>query len=168
VTIQSWPDTAAFGILNGEPAMTLIPNLLATGILAIAAALAVGIWSVQYAGRRHGGLVLIGLSVLLLLVGGGFGPPLVGIILGIAATRLDASHQPQGRAMNAWGRLWPWFMASGVAGFLALLPGTILLGEVFGIENEALVYTFSAFAFGGLVLALLTAHAHDRLAHLAA
>lgn len=62
VVLQSWPDTASFAILNGEPAMTMIPNPLAPGTVAVAAALAVGVWSV-YAGRRRGGLVLVALSV---------------------------------------------------------------------------------------------------------
>ena len=42
--------------------MTMIPNPLAPGTVAVAAALAVGVWSV-YAGRRRGGLVLVALSV---------------------------------------------------------------------------------------------------------
>ena len=34
VMIESWPDSEVFDILSGEPAMTLVPNLLLTGILA--------------------------------------------------------------------------------------------------------------------------------------
>ena len=34
--ILSWPGSEAFRILAGEPAMTIVPNLLATGIVAIA------------------------------------------------------------------------------------------------------------------------------------
>jgi hypothetical protein len=33
--IQSWPGSGPFDGLNGEPAMTVVPNLLATGVLAI-------------------------------------------------------------------------------------------------------------------------------------
>jgi hypothetical protein len=32
--IESWPDSAPFEIVGGEPAMTIVPNLLLTGILA--------------------------------------------------------------------------------------------------------------------------------------
>jgi hypothetical protein len=35
VTILSWPELEFFSILTGEPAMTLVPNLLVTGVLAI-------------------------------------------------------------------------------------------------------------------------------------
>ena len=143
--------------------MTLIPDLLVTGILAIAAALAVGVWSVVSAGRRYGGLVLIILSVLLLVVGGGFGPPLIGVILGLAATRPAApARRTTGRVQHLLGRLWPWFTVAGVAGFLGLMPGTVLLYELFDVESEGLVYTFAAVAFGGLVIALAAAGSRDR------
>ncbi len=95
LAIESWPDVKAFEILGGEPALTVIPNLLVSGVLAVIVALTLGIWSVMFVERRYGGLVLISLSVLLLLVGGGFGPVLMGIILGIAATRIGAA--PAGR-----------------------------------------------------------------------
>jgi hypothetical protein len=39
--------------------------------------------------RPGGGLVLILLSVVLLLVGGGLGPPLLGMILGVAGVAND-------------------------------------------------------------------------------
>jgi len=71
--IESWRDVYAFDQLGGEPALTIIPNLLITGIMAIGVSVAIAVWSVWFADRRHGGLVLIGLSIVLLLVGGGFG-----------------------------------------------------------------------------------------------
>ena len=71
LVIASWPDASALEILSGEPAMTVVPNLLVTGVLAVAVGLLLVVWSVGFAGRRHGGWVLIGVSTLLLLVGGG-------------------------------------------------------------------------------------------------
>ena len=38
--IESWPDSKAFEILGGEPALTVIPNLLVTGIAAVIVAVA--------------------------------------------------------------------------------------------------------------------------------
>ncbi|MBE0477245.1 MAG: hypothetical protein IBX62_09130 [Coriobacteriia bacterium] len=40
VVFPSWPGSAFFAILNGEPAMSLVQNYLLTGILAIVASLA--------------------------------------------------------------------------------------------------------------------------------
>lgn len=90
VMILSWPESELFRILTGEPAMTFVPNLLLTGLLAIVVSLVFLVWTTAFVGREHGGLVLIVLSVVMLLVGGGFGPPILGVIVGIAATRIDA------------------------------------------------------------------------------
>ncbi|HEU4915277.1 MAG TPA: hypothetical protein VFV13_01770, partial [Acidimicrobiia bacterium] len=46
-------------------------------------ALALGAWAVWFIDRPQGGLVLIRLSLLPAVVGGGFGPPLIGIIAGV-------------------------------------------------------------------------------------
>ncbi len=90
IMIESWPDLAFFEIVSGEPAMTIVPNLLLTGILAISVSLIICVWAIRFVQRSYGGLILILLSIILLLVGGGFGPPLLGIILGIAALGINA------------------------------------------------------------------------------
>ena len=46
--IASWPDAALFRILAGEPAMTLVPNLLVTGVLASVVSLVLLIWAVAF------------------------------------------------------------------------------------------------------------------------
>jgi len=162
--IESWPDSKAFEILGGEPAMTVIPNLLVTGIAAVIVAVAVVVWSVRFVDRRHGGLVLILLCVLLLLVGGGFGPPLIGVIAGFGATRIGAAPRRRpGRVSQAVGRVWPWVLAAAVLGYLSLLPGTILLDQLLGVDNPGLVPALSAFSFAGLILALAAARAEDHV-----
>ncbi len=163
LAIESWPDAKAFAILAGEPAMTVIPNLLVTGVLAVIVALAFGIWSVRFVERRYGGLVLMAASVLLLLVGGGFAPPLMGIILGIAATRIGAvSRRPAGRVARAVGRVWPWALGAGVLGYLALFPGLVVLSLLSGASDPNLVLVLSAVSFAALLLAPVAARAHDR------
>ena len=54
------------------PAMTLIPNLFVSGIAAILVGLGLAIWAAFFVGRKRGGLILGALSILALLVGGGF------------------------------------------------------------------------------------------------
>ena len=39
VMILSWPDSGFFRILGGEPAMTVVPDLLVTGVLGVAGAI---------------------------------------------------------------------------------------------------------------------------------
>ncbi|WP_439658078.1 hypothetical protein ACSHWB_37640 [Lentzea sp. HUAS TT2] len=160
--IESWPDAAALEILGGEPALTVIPDLLVTGIAAVLVAVAVLVWSVWFAGRRHGGLVLILLSVLLLLVGGGFGPPLIGIVIGVAATRIGVPpRRGPGRVARAAGRAWPWLLGIAVLGYLSLLPGTVLLDLMLGVDDPGLVLGLSVLSFAGLVLALGAATAAE-------
>jgi hypothetical protein len=162
--IESWPDSKAFEILGGEPALTIIPNLLVTGIAAVIVALAVVVWSVRFVDRRHGGLVLVLLSVLLLPVGGGFGPPLIGIVVGFGAMRMGATPRRRpGRVAQAVGRVWAWALGAAVLGYLSLLPGTILLGQLLRVDNPVLVPTLTAFSFAGLILALGAARAEDHV-----
>jgi hypothetical protein len=162
--IASWPDSKAFEILGGEPALTVIPNLLVTGMVAVIVAGTVAIWSVGFVDRRHSGLVLILLCVLMLLVGGGFGPPLIGVIVGFGATRIGAAPDRRpGRVSQIVGRVWLWILAAAVLGYLSLLPGTILLGQLLGVNGPGLVYALSAFSFAGLILALAAARAADHV-----
>lgn len=107
--IESWPDTAAFEILSGEPAMTVVPSLL-------------------------------------------------------AARRATASTRGRpGPAHRSLARLWRSFTVIGIAGYLALMPGTVLLSMA-DIESETLVIVCSGLAFGGLLLAMPSALAADRSA----
>jgi hypothetical protein len=164
LAIESWPNAKAFEILAGEPAMTVIPNLLVTGVLAVLVALAVGVWSIALVERRHGGLVMIGLSVLLLFVGGGFAPPVIGIILGVAATRIGGvSRRAPGRGARALAPLWPWVLGTGVLGYLGLVPGVPILGWLFGVSDSNLVLGLTVVAFASLLVAPVAARAHDRL-----
>jgi hypothetical protein len=102
--IMSWPDAAALEILSGEPAMTVLPDLRVTGVLAVTVALAVMVWSIWFVAHRHGGLVLVGLSILLLLVGGGLAPPLMGIVLGLVAARIGTTPRRAPHASSARSR----------------------------------------------------------------
>ncbi len=52
--IQSWPDTSSFTPLNGEPTLTVVPDLMLTEILTIMAAAPFGIWAVVFAHRPRG------------------------------------------------------------------------------------------------------------------
>lgn len=85
IMIQAWPGLTQ---LAGEPAMTIIPNFLASGVLTIIFGLIVTVWAAAFVQRKNGGLVLILLSIVMLLVGGGLFPPAFGVIAGIIGTRI--------------------------------------------------------------------------------
>jgi hypothetical protein len=86
ITIEAWP---ALRVVVGEPAMTIVPNFLLTGILAIVVGIIVTIWAGKFIEHKRGGLILILLSIVMLLVGGGLIPPLFGIAAGVIAAVLN-------------------------------------------------------------------------------
>ena len=145
-----------------EPAMTILPNFLETGILAILLGLITMIWSAAYVQRKNGGGVLILLSIALLLLGGGIFPPLIGIIGGVVGTRIHApltwwrAHL-SGKPTYFLAKLWPWT----IIGFFSWLFGQLVIGALFPgfmLKNALLS---PLLILGLLILTVLTAFAHD-------
>lgn len=165
VVIRSWPDSAFFRILNGEPALTIFPNLLVAGLISILLSL-IFIWAALFVQRKNGGMILIMLSILMLLAGAGFGPPLLGIILGAAGTRLN-TPLAQWRALlpvslrRVLSKVWGWCIGLAVCVWLLLLPGIPILNYFAGVNSEGFVYTVIVTAFGLLLFSILTAFARD-------
>jgi len=96
-----------------EPAFTLIPNFLASGIFAMIVGFLVTIWAVAFVKRRYGALILLFLSILLFLVGGGSPPIFLGIIASAVATRINKplTWWHAHLSVNVRGflaKLWPW------------------------------------------------------------
>ncbi|WP_436925985.1 hypothetical protein [Halosimplex amylolyticum] len=168
LVIQSWPDAPAYAVLSGEPAMTLVPNMLLSGVLTVVVSVGLAVWSVGYVGTDRGGPVLIGLSVLLLLVGGGFGPPILGLVLGLAATRLDEGwpwfeEHVSGGIQRALAVGWRFLLALGVACWLALWPGLVLVNRRWTVDDPVLVGGLVALAFAAFFASLAAGFAADSL-----
>ena len=134
VFAASWELPFPFG---REPAMTLIPNFLATGIAAMLCSVAMIVWSTRYIRGKRGGVVLALLSVVLLLVGGGFGPISLLIVACIAASRMGKPLR-MSRALippvlcHALARLWLWLIAAS----LVWVPAEFAAGQVFHLQND--------------------------------
>jgi hypothetical protein len=95
-----------------EPALTILPNFLITGFLAVILGLMILAWSAVFMKRKNAGTILILLSVALLLFGGGLFPPLIGIVGGAAGTKINEpfiGKQPGG-ILHLGVRLWPWLL----------------------------------------------------------
>jgi hypothetical protein len=162
VMILSWPNSEVFDLLSGEPAMTVVPNLLVTGILAILVSIIFLVWATMLVQREHGGPVLILLSVVMLLVGGGFGPPILGAIVGAAATGINApsrwwrTHLSSG-SRRLLAKVWPWSYVACIIAWLSLLPGTVLLDLFFDVsDTESVVTGLSLCILSAFVLLLVT------------
>lgn len=164
--IQSWPYSDFFSILAGEPAMTVLPNMRVTGILAIFFSLVYLIWAVWFVQRKHGGLVLILLTVPMLLFGGGIFPPILGSIIGAAATRINvpltwwSRHFSNGLG-HVMGNLWPWLFGACLFSWLSMFPGVPVLYYFWGVENDGLIFTIIGCMFGFLITAGIAGFARD-------
>jgi len=90
IMIEAWSGLTS---LRGEPAMTIVPNFIVTGVLTIIFGLIVAAWAGAFVQRKNGGLVLILLSLVMLLVGGGLFPPVFGVAAGIIGTRIKQSSE---------------------------------------------------------------------------
>jgi len=151
-----------------EPAMTLIPNFLATGILAMTFGLLIMVWAAMLVQRKHGAVVLVLLSIVFLLVGGGFGPISLLITASIAAARIDKpliwwrSHL-RANLRRLLAKMWPWFLIAA----LLWVPFEFTLGYILGLKNDPkpslaslnLLLSYPLLVF--FTLTLITGFAHE-------
>jgi hypothetical protein len=152
-----------------EPAMTLVPNFLLTGILAMIFGLLIIIWAGMFVQKKHGAEVLFLLSIILLLVGGGFGPITLLITASVTATGIDRpliwwqSHLPP-NLKRILAKLWPWFFI----GALLYVPVEFTIGYIFDVKNDAKLNLPLSYPLVGLFLLTLIAgfaHAVQRQIH---
>jgi hypothetical protein len=156
------PPCAPEATWNGcEPAMTILPNFLITGILAALLGLAMIVWSAGFVQRKHGGWVLLLLSAALLLCGGGLFPPLIGAVGGAAGTRI---HRPlagkPGEVTRRVAKLWPWPLVI----LMAWLLGQFLVGYLFNDFLKGIMGVGLLLILALLPLSVYTAYAHDSVA----
>lgn len=71
-------------------------------------------------------------------------------------------HRPHRRSLLPLAPAWPWILAVGVVGYLALFPGAVLLYYFAGVANEGLMYTLMIISFAALILSLVAARAADQ------
>jgi hypothetical protein len=169
--IESIGAAQRFWVHGSEPAFTLISNFLVTGIMAMAVGLMVIIWSAAFIDRKYGALVLLCLSIIMFLVGGGFAPPVFAIVAILAAILMNKqfrwlrTHIPE-KLIFSLAKLWA----------IALIPFIILsvaeiITAIFGypllwfFPEDSIVdvlMTFGNVTFFGLgPIVLITALAHD-------
>jgi hypothetical protein len=145
-----------------EPAMTIIPSFLITGILAVFFGVLVLVWSALFLHRRRGGLVLILLSIPLLLFGGGLFPPLISVIAGALGTRINKPLGAEASRLSGWplrfqAALWPWTLVL----YVAWVFGQWIIGHFFNDWLLANGYLIIVMVLGTLVLSVTACYAHD-------
>jgi hypothetical protein len=141
-----------------EPAATVIPSFLVTGILATVIGLITIIWAAAFVQSKNGGIVLMLLSIALLLVGGGLFPPVIGIIAGVIGTKINAplTRQPGG-VLRFFAKLWPWPLVA----FFVWVFGQFVVGYFFNEFLQKSGFLSPLLIIGLLVLSILAGYAYD-------
>jgi len=167
ITINSWTEGPIATNMGGEPAMTLVPNLLVAGVLTILVSLAVLVWAAAFAQRKNGGWILIFLSIVMLLVGGGFAPPIIGVLAGVAGTGIKSpltwwrTHLPV-NVRRFLAKLWPWVFGACVINGVFLVVGSVILVYFFGMNNPDVFVNSFLFTIPSLLLTtIFTGVAYD-------
>jgi hypothetical protein len=140
-----------------EPAMTILPNFLMTGILSMLLGLATMIWAAAFLPRPRGAAVLMLLSIGLLLFGGGIFPPLIGIVGGVVGTKINTSLKREtGGFWRVLAKAWPWTI---ILLFVGLF-GQFVIGYFF---NDLLMEygAFLLFLPVLLLVSILSGYGHD-------
>jgi hypothetical protein len=128
--------------------------------------MAVIVWSAALAQRKNGGWALIALSIAMLPVGGGFGPPIIGILAGVAGTGIRSPLTGWRRRVavgvgHLLARLWPWVFGACAASAVFLVVGSVILVCCFGVNNPHLFSNTFYFVVLSLPLTILTGVAYD-------
>lgn len=142
-----------------EPAMSILPNFMITGILAVIFGLLIMAWSAFFVQRKNGGLILILLCIALLLFGGGFFPPLIGIIGGTAGMKINKpiEQKQAGGPRRVAANLWPWPLVI----LLVWLLGQFPVGYFFNDFLKSIMGLGILLILTMLPLSVYTAFIHD-------
>jgi hypothetical protein len=170
--ILSWPDSAFFEIMSGEPAMTIIPNYLVTGLLAISFSCVFLVMFMKSSLDRNTTMLLFALLILMLLTGGGFGPPILGILAVLIALKRNSSLKTWSKLPLSFhsvlSMLWPWSFGICLLGWLMLFPGAALIVFFTGMDNALLMIIPILIAFAFIPITLLLGFSRDILKRRAA
>lgn len=166
LAIDSWTTGPIAEHMGGEPGLTLLPTASSAGLATLGMSAAVVTWALLGTRRPHGGPVLAGLSLGMLLCGGGVGPPVIGMLAG-AIGRWGPARQPRRvrrlspdtrrRMARTWPVLFPVSLANGA--FLVL--GSLLLVHSIGFHAPKVFESSFYLSVVMLLAALWVAPAHD-------
>jgi hypothetical protein len=102
------------------------------------------------------------LCVPLLLFGGGFFPPLIGLIAGVLGTRINRPLNPEGSRLSGGllrflAVLWPWALAI----YVIWVFGQWVIGHFFNDWLLANGWLILVMVLGSLLLSAITAYPRD-------
>ncbi len=166
IVINSWTVGPIATNMGGDPGMTIVPNFLVTGILCLIASLAVIVWAVAFVQRKNGGWMLLFLTIVMLLVGGGFGPPMLGILASVAGIGIKEPSARRRARLSAdvrrfLAKLWPWVFGAYVINGAFLVIGHIILVFFFEMSNDQIFVNSLFLAVLAFPLTMVAGIAHE-------
>jgi len=154
---------------GNEPAFTLIPNFLLSGVAAMVVGLAVMIWSAGFLHKKHASVVFLSLFILLFLVGGGIGQVIFFTIGWLMCMRIRKPLRWWKKVLPTGMRtfiskLWrPFLIASSLCILYALQIA--IFGYVPGVSDPDIISMVMVSVLGAgllfLILAFISGCAHD-------
>jgi hypothetical protein len=169
LVVQAIGPAQRMWVRGTEEAFTLVPNFLATGILAMAVAVLIIVWSVRFIDGKHGSAVFLGLGALLFLVGGGVAQAAFVVLCFVVSLRIDRqasapSAVHPGGVARTLAKAWPYLLAAGVVLYAVALEIAIA-GVVPGVSNPdhllAICWSSLGVMLVLIVLAIAGASAYD-------
>ena len=158
-----------------ETALTIVPNFLLTGILAVIFGILVAIWSVAFIDRRYGSVIFLLQGSILFLVGGGFAPIFTTVLASLVATGINGP-------LKLWRTILPGFLRRFVSKIWMGTLATFVILFFISVEIAIFGWPLTSFydantAFdilnklsfimlGFMLLAPITGFAHDNQAQI--
>ena len=130
--IDAIGDANRMWLHGNEPAFTIIPNFLITGIAAMLVGGAIIIWSAGFMHKKHASLIFLSLFILLFLVGGGIAQVIFFTIGWALSTRIR-------KPLNWWRKI----LSAGMRRFLSKLWRPFLIAS-----SLFILYTLQIAIFG--------------------
>lgn len=154
---------------GGEPAFTLIPNFLVTGIVATLLGVFMIVWSLRFIQSAHGPGVFLVLGISSFLTGGGVAQVVLFALTWGVGTRILAPLTFSRRLIPpvvrpALGRFWPWTLAASVLSFLVALEIAVFgyaPGVSAQIDLQHICWSFLAVALTLYLFSVVSGFAHD-------
>lgn len=154
---------------GNEPAFTIIPNFLITGVAAMLVGVSVIIWSAGFMHKKHAPAIFLSLFILLFLVGGGIAQVIFFTIGWAMSTRIRKPLNWWRRVLPArthgvLSKMWrPFLIASSVLILFTLQIA--IFGFVPGVSDPDSISMVMVSTLGigllSLILAFISGCAHD-------
>ena len=166
IFIQSWAQGPIATYMDGDPAITLISNMLISGCLVLIFSFVTIIYAGVYIRYNRDGLVLIFLAIIMLLVGGGVGPPVLTLLAGLAGLGINAAYawwrsHVSGHILAILAAAWPWIFAVCVLNGIFLLVGHVIAAYFFAPVASNIFLNSFFFGVLTIIASIISGIAYD-------